>query len=368
MHKVLENKEVEPSQDIKTNVEEGKSRDENEAAAAESKTSKFAAKKFGAIVGGLKKDHKPARRDSRSSTSSKSGGPDGKKLSISSSSAASSSSSVRKSANEAVKKSTNDLSKKAKVGAGLSAFKAKTGTIVGKKKKEVIAKEEIKTIKSRLFFIEREDPSDEDILKNIGIENFQKFISQGIDEIAHAATFMKKYIRKEQEKSMKDVEKVPAASFYIGAINARKGKTSKNSLFTNSAVDSTIFLGKTLTKKDRFGLFRGTEMLREQEEVPQDNPVISALERMKARLEQGEQHSEPGSRPGSRASRASRQSNAVDLIPITLSPRRASFVSSETVSGLNTNLAGVVRPEIREWNLHKHVKGDRKLKPILIPF
>jgi len=40
----------------------------------------------------------------------------------------------------------------------------------------------------------------------------------------------------------------------------------------------------------------------------------------------------------------------------------------ESVGSLNAGLLKVKTGNIREWNIHKHVKGDRELKPILIPF
>ena len=43
-------------------------------------------------------------------------------------------------------------------------------------------------------------------------------------------------------------------------------------------------------------------------------------------------------------------------------------VLGETVGNLNSGLLKVKAGNIREWNLHKHVKGDRELKPIMIPF
>ena len=43
-------------------------------------------------------------------------------------------------------------------------------------------------------------------------------------------------------------------------------------------------------------------------------------------------------------------------------------VLGETVVSLNSGLLKVKSGNIREWNLHKHVKGDRELKPIMIPF
>ena len=46
----------------------------------------------------------------------------------------------------------------------------------------------------------------------------------------------------------------------------------------------------------------------------------------------------------------------------------AGMVKGETVGSLNSGLLTVKTGNIREWNLHKHVKGDRELKPIMIPF
>lgn len=43
-------------------------------------------------------------------------------------------------------------------------------------------------------------------------------------------------------------------------------------------------------------------------------------------------------------------------------------ILGETVGSLNQGLLKVKAGNIKEWNLHKHVKGDRELKPIFVPF
>jgi hypothetical protein len=43
-------------------------------------------------------------------------------------------------------------------------------------------------------------------------------------------------------------------------------------------------------------------------------------------------------------------------------------LEGEVVGGLRGGLARVRPAAIGEWNLHKHVRGDRELKPIFIPF
>ena len=48
--------------------------------------------------------------------------------------------------------------------------------------------------------------------------------------------------------------------------------------------------------------------------------------------------------------------------------RDAGRAMTETVGSLNSGLLKVKPGNIKEWNLHKHVKGDRELKPIFIPF
>ena len=45
-----------------------------------------------------------------------------------------------------------------------------------------------------------------------------------------------------------------------------------------------------------------------------------------------------------------------------------SALEGDVVSGLQVGLARVRPPTIGEWNLHKHVRGDRELRPIFIPF
>ena len=76
-----------------------------------------------------------------------------------------------------------------KAASGLAAFKK--GSAFGKKKKEMSADESevggSKEIKLRLFFKERNEQTDEEVLANIGREVVPKELVQGMNEIVNAA-------------------------------------------------------------------------------------------------------------------------------------------------------------------------------------
>ena len=91
------------------------------------------------------------------------------------------------------KTSEKDKDKK-KSGSGLSKFK--TG-FFGKGKKKVEKDTVVTTgkeMKQRLFFREKKDLTDDEILQAIGEDDSQKVIAQSMDEIASAATVMKKFL------------------------------------------------------------------------------------------------------------------------------------------------------------------------------
>ena len=149
--------------------------------------------------------------------------------------------------------SEKDKDKK-KSGSGLSKFK--TGFFGSKGRKKIEKEAEIvatgKELKQRLFFREKKELSDEEILQAIGEEDAQKVLAQSMDEIANAATFMKKFL---------DGKKPPSSAAscnsrsvrYVGSLKARLSKTgeelSPEVIRRNPVMSTTVFLGKMISRK-----------------------------------------------------------------------------------------------------------------------
>ena len=201
-----------------------------------------------------------------------------------------------------------------KAASGLAAFKKGSG--FGKKKKEMSAEDtEVggsKEMKLRLFFKERKEQTDEEVLANIGREVVPKELGQGLNEIVNAASMMKKLMKEKEQASIPAVEVMGSAEDhstslkYTGTLKNRLSSSRSTSRVTsNNAVDiahhATHFLGKIMARKDRHGLFVGSPQssLEKEQGKPLDNPVITALEKVRLRPQGSTDSGE------SRASRAS---------------------------------------------------------------
>ena len=62
-------------------------------------------------------------------------------------------------------------------------------------------------------------------------------------------------------------------------------------------MNTTVFLGKMISRKDKYGLIRGgSDMTGEEEDGSRDNPVIAALEKVKLRQQSLDSDSRAASR------------------------------------------------------------------------
>ena len=188
--------------------------------------------------------------------------------------------------------------------------KFKTG-FFGKGKKKV-EKETIvatgKELKQRLFFREKRELTDEEILQAIGADDSQKVVAQSMDEIANAATVMKKFLDGKRPPSPPPSSKpsditIPGSVVYVGSLKARLSKTGEDevkldAIRRNPVMSSTVFLGKMISRKDKDGLIRGSSGLSgdQEEETRKDNPLITALEKVKLRQQSLDTDSRAASR------------------------------------------------------------------------
>ena len=278
-------------------------------------------------------------------------------------------------------KSSGESLNKKKSGSGLAALKAKAGMFASKKKKSQGSDESTgRELKTRLFFTERVELSDEEILRNLGVQNIPKVFSHGLKEIAQAASMMKKLIKVKENYGEEDrlikMEGfgIPTSILYVGALKARliareqnlESEEEEKENRKNKVLNTTRFLGKMKTRKDKHGLFRGTpegslELSSSEKEV--ENPVIVALEKVKLKPQISLDSSD--SRAPSRASKGSHKSNLTTGSGLN---KDGALTEGAIVGDLEKGLSKVKLTNIVEWNLHKHIRGDRELKPITVPF
>ena len=124
-----------------------------------------------------------------------------------------------------------------------AALKSRTGLFGGKKKKaekELIKEIKPKKMRDRIFFIPRNEQTDDEVVDNIGSLNFSKEVSQGFETIVKTASMMQRFC-KEKESERK-------VSIHEGNV---KGKLKLLELSPDSnkntaaiILDSTKFLGK----------------------------------------------------------------------------------------------------------------------------
>ena len=228
--------------------------------AADAKTSpKLSPKmKIGSVVGNMRKMG-VTRKESVSLDNSKSSTP--------SSSVIGTKDSMSSTPSTINTKKTSDKDKR-KGSSGLSSFKAKTGLLGGKSKKkqdkDKEAENKVKQLKHRLFFLDKQELTDQEVLDAIGADHDQvpKVVGQSINEIAHAATFMKKFLKgkAEDDKSSGSAGGgMPNSMLYIGALKARLSRTGDDLMKRDDASNltktpvfqSTVFLGKMKVRKDR---------------------------------------------------------------------------------------------------------------------
>ena len=229
----------------------------------------------------------------------------------------------------------------------LSSFKVKSGFLGGKKKKTGTTgdKGKFKEIKRRLFFQKKSEYSDEEILRNLGTDNLQKVVGQSLEEIANAASFMKKFLQ--LKDSTRSNHKWPQmTSVFVGSI-----KGCDPQILRNTAVSTTIFLGKMISKKDKHGLYRGSESGTSSADSlkDKDNPLLVALAKIKSKhrsLDSTESH--PAS-PNTQSAEPK-----VDF--------------EETITSLRSGLLQVKLGNIKDWNIHKNIISDTELKTISILF
>ena len=188
---------------------------------------------------------------------------------------------------------------------GLHAFKSKGTT--SKKKKQPEAPSQFdsgfglnRELKPRIFFLERNKPTDEEVLNNIG-----KF-RPNPDYTASDTKDRQKRLEKDDD----DGTGIPRPIFFIGKLRNRLSDSLKKG---SQSMGTTQYLGKMTYLKDKHGLYTGQpdqlidDNLQDKKDK-QDNPIFLALDKVKVR-QQLSLDSGPRSRGVSRASPESQKSS-----------------------------------------------------------
>ena len=269
---------------------------------------------------------------------------------------------------------------------GLQAFKMKG--LIGTKKKQQETPSPVESggntnreLKHRIFFIERKELTDDEVFSNIGNEVIPKVTNPGLNDIVQAASFMKKFMKeKETDKETKKdglSNGMPPSLLHVGRLRSRLADNLKKEIpkdgevvpiVNNVLLGSTKFMGKMTYSKDKHGLFVGPtdpalDDNDQQIKEVKENPIFLALEKVKLKP-QTSFDSSGHSRVASRASPGSQKSNAT----LGDSEKEKKMGEGGVVGVLQDGLSTVRPADIPEWNMHKHVRDDRELKPIFVPF
>ena len=265
-----------------------------------------------------------------------------------------------------------------KTSAGIAAFKTKAGMFGSKKIKAKEIKEPPqpvkKEMKPRLFFLQRKELTDVEVIANIGKDEKSKEVIHEFDKLVHTAAMVKKVYREKYEDKSKDKAEpsgLPASILYIGSLKARLVAKAEEGLNDDKektearkAIRPNIkYLGKMKMKKDNCGLYTGSTeegINADNANDIKDNPVFLALDSMKLKHQVS---TESGDSPiGSHASKTGQLNNMVEL------DEEIKMGEDKVIDALHDGMKPVRPAAIELWNVDKDVRRGRELRPIFIPF
>ena len=264
-----------------------------------------------------------------------------------------------------------------KASTGIAAFKSKSGLFSGKKGKGRSEKDEtkMKEFKPRLFFLNRPEPSDAEIIDNIGKDVFSKDVIYGFDSIAAAASLMHKIVKEKEKETLMPPSVAEVIKTEFGSAQKRlqmKGievhkdteeptVRAKTHAGQSVLIGSTKFLGKMIHRKDKHGLYIGSPASSEDaEDVKQkDNPVMRALDTIKLKTQI--------STDSERSSSSAKQPSKKRVVTV-VDEEEARLGAGRVVSELLEEMATVQPHTIDDWNVDGQARGDKVLKPIFIPY
>ena len=124
-----------------------------------------------------------------------------------------------------------------------AALKSKTGLFGGRKKKtekETVKEIKPKKMRDRIFFIPRNEQTDDEVIDNIGILNFSKELSQGFETIVKTASMMQRFCKEKESERKTSVHEGNVK----GKLKLLELSPDPNRNTAAIILDSTKFLGK----------------------------------------------------------------------------------------------------------------------------
>ena len=237
---------------------------------------------------------------------------------------------------------------------------------------EQVEDEGSKEFKQRIFFIEKTELTDDQVLDQLGKETWELQPRTNLQGVMKAATLAKKLVK---EKKVSRVESQPKTIVYSGQV---REKLIKDSNIDKSKVlaGSVKFLGKMMNRKDKYGLYM--EQREQDSGSREENPIILALDRLNIKTNGRESKS---SRTVSSMSNKNNNSNNLTAAAASTEAAQAATAGSsegenngqgngkeDVLKVLKDGLCRVTEESIFNWNIHNNDRTDVELKPIFVPF
>ena len=203
-------------------------------------------------------------------------------------------------------------------------------------------------LKQRIFFKEKVELTDQEILRKIGAEEWNLDAGTQLQGFIKATTFAKRLAR---EKKKSRVEK-ETGLIYPGSVRQKLSEGRANTEKTKSTVE---FLGKMVETRDKHGLFT--------DDLQADNPIFVALERLSMK-----QAEDSDSRSSVLSHRSTVLTSNVQGEQTTVKQPEELDGNEDVLSVLKSGLCKVSEVNISNWNTNNNDRTDVELQPIFIPF
>ena len=226
-----------------------------------------------------------------------------------------------------------------------------------------------KELKHRIFFVEKTELTDEEVLNELGREAWVPEKSRTNLQGLMKATTIAKRLAKEKKESRLERD---TSIIYSGSLRNKLSKDSgkdKGKVLAGTAK----FLGKMIHRKDKHGLI--VEPPVDGESVGKDeNPIIVALDKLNIKLNGRDSKSSRSMSSLSHKNDTVVVSEAAPTQPEAAAIGVKGATSGEASNGpdvlavLKGGLCQVTKETIFNWNTNNNDKTDVELKPIFIPF
>lgn len=234
-------------------------------------------------------------------------------------------------------------------------------------KEDTELENESKELKHRIFFVEKKELTDEEVLNELGREAWVPEKNRTNLQGLMKATTIAKRLAKEKKESRAERD---TSIIYSGSLRNKLSKDSekdKGKVLTGTAK----FLGKMIHRKDKHGLIVEPPVDGESD-GKDENPIIVALDKLNIKLNGRDSKS---SRSMSSLSHKNDPVVVTDAAPTQPETSTAGVKASgdstdgpDVLAVLKGGLCQVTQETIFNWNTNNNDKTDVVLKPIFIPF